>query len=406
MPPAHLPSPDRLRPASPDRRRLASPDRPGAAPAGRSRAIGPGRRRAAGPASGRPGRLGLGRAGLLALLAAVALFAAVPAGSGAKSLKPPGGKVFFGVTDTGEAGAFRDFARTVGKHPPVIQTFHPWGNSLHKAMPRWRSVRARPMLHVTTRSDSGVELITPRQIAMGKGDDYLLRLNRSLDRQRILTYIRPLGEPNRCLNAYAGVDCSGNVRGGHYAFKWYKQAFRRIATIVRGGGKRGTINARLHKIGLPKVQKKRKKVKLPRRLPAAPVAVVWSPLPAGSPTIRINRPARYWPGKKWVDWVGTDFYNKYNNWTHLKRFYVKWSLGKNRPMALTEFGLWGRDGPGFIKRIFRFVRTRENMRMLVYYQDFGSSNAFRIQNFPKATKVLRRHLGSARYPRFAPRYPR
>lgn len=340
-----------------------------------------------------------------ALAFACQLLAPSPPHAEGAALKPPGKKVFFGVTDTGDAEGYRDFARAVGKRPAVIQTFHPWGNSLHKAMPRWRSVRARPMLHITTRADDGTELITPRQIAKGRGDDYLLRLNRSLSRQRLRTYIRPLGEPNRCLNAYAGVDCSGNVRGGSYAFKWYRSAFRRIATIVRGGAKRGTINARLKKLGLPKVQKLTKG-KLPRRLPRAPAAIVWSPLPAGSPTVRVNRPAQYWPGKKWVNWVGTDFYNRYNNWTHLKKFYVRWALGKNRPMALTEFGLWGNDGPGFIKRIFRFVRTRQNMRMLVYYQDFGSSNSFRIQNFPKATKVLRRHLDSPRFPRFAPGYPR
>ncbi|MDQ2621980.1 MAG: hypothetical protein M3Y45_02965, partial [Actinomycetota bacterium] len=92
------------------------------------------------------------------LLAGLALGPLLP-GAEAKRLVPPGKKVFLGVTDTGDAAGFRDFARTVGKHPPVIQTFHPWGNSLHKAMPRWRSVHARPMLHVTTRADNGTELI-------------------------------------------------------------------------------------------------------------------------------------------------------------------------------------------------------------------------------------------------------
>ncbi len=350
------------------------------------------------------------RAGLILSVLAVtaAAWLAGPAVSGADAarLKPPRGKTFFGVTDTGEASAYRDFARSVGKRPAVIQTFHPWGNSLHKAMPRWRSIHARPMLHVTTRSDSGVELITPRQIALGLGDDYLLRLNRSLSRRKMRLYLRPLGEPNRCLNPYAGVDCSGNVRGGSYAFKWYRQSFRRIAIIVKGGGKRGRINAQLHRIGLPKVQKLRRQGKLPRVLRSAPVDTVWSPLPAGSPTVPANRPSQYWPGKDWVDWVGTDFYNRYRNWTHLKKFYTRFSLGKRKPMALTEFGLWGKDGPGFIKRIFRFARTRKNVRMMVYYQDFGSSNPFRIQNFPRARKVLKRKLDSRRYPAYAPKYPR
>ena len=340
------------------------------------------------------------------ILLVIALLAGLLTGAraDAKQYLPPPGKVFFGVTDTGVASQFRDFARSVGKHPPVIQTFHPWGNSLHQAFPRWKSIRARPMLHITTRADDGTELITPRQIAMGRGDDYLLRLNTSLARKGTPIYIRPLGEPNRCLNAYAGVDCSGNVRGGSYAFKWYKSAFRRIAIIIRGGAKRGTINADLKRIGLPKVQKIRKAKKLPRRLRTAPVAMIWSPLPAGSPTISANAPRHYWPGKKWVDWVATDFYNRYNNWTHLKKFYTKWALGKNRPMALTEWGLWGSDGPGFVKKIFRFIRTRENMRMLVYYQDFGTSNEFRIQNFPRARKIMKRNLGKDVFPRFASRH--
>lgn len=326
-------------------------------------------------------------------------------GADAAVLKPPAKRVFFGVTDTGDADGFRSFARRAGKHPPVIQTFHPWGNSLHQSMPRWKSVRARPMLHITTRADDGTELITPSQIARGWGDDYLLRLNRSLHRQNVRAYIRPMGEPNRCLNPYAGVDCSGKIRGGSYAFKWYRAAFRRIAIVIRGGAKRGRINAQLRRIGLPKIRRLQKS-KLPRRLPRAPVALIWSPLPAGSPTVRQNRPGYYWPGKRWVDWVGTDFYNRYNNWKHLARFYVNWSLRKRKPMALTEFGLWGKDSPRFIKRIFRFVKTRKRMRMLVYYQDFGSSNPFRLQNFPRSTRVMRRHLASPRYPKFAPGYPR
>ena len=322
-------------------------------------------------------------------------------------LKPPGGKMFFGVTDTGDASDFRSFSRSVGKHPPVIQTFHQWGNSWEKSMPRWRSVKARPMLHITTKADNtGAELITPKQIARGRGDDYLVRINTVSARRKLRMYVRPLGEPNRCLNLYAGVDCSGNVRGGSYSFGWYKQAFRRIAIITRGGAKRGRINAQLKRLRMPKVQKVGDAKRLPRRLPRAPISIIWSPLPAGSPTVRANLPRNYWPGKKWVDWVGTDFYNRYNNWKHLGNFYDKWSRGKNKPMALTEFGLWGSDGPGFIKRIFTFAARRSKVRMLVYYQDFGSSNSFRIQNFPKGRRTMAKFLNKRKFPKYAPGYPR
>ena len=262
------------------------------------------------------------------------------------------------------------------------------------------------MLHITTRADDGTELITPGQIARGRGDDYLLRLNRSLSRRKILAYIRPLGEPNRCRNPYAAVDCSGNIRGGDYGYGAYKSAFRRIAIIVRGGAKRGTINARLARISLPKVQKRRKSQTLPRSLPVAPVSMVWSPLPAGSPTVAANAPKNFWPGTDWVDWVATDVYSRYSKWSHVKRFYKKWALGKGRPMALSEWGLWGQDKPAFVKRIFRFIRTRKMMRMLVYYQDFGASNAFRIQNFPKGRRILKRNLLKPNFPKFAKYYPR
>src|SRR5690606_17156313 len=144
---------------------------------------------------------------LVALFGALLFAAGLSVPSGAAVLKPPPGKVFFGVTDTGDAADFREFARQVHKHPAVIQTFHPWDNSWSKSVPRWRSVRARPMLHITTRADDGTELITPRQIARGRGDDYLIRINQTSSKRRLRMYLRPLGEPNRCLNYYSGVDC-------------------------------------------------------------------------------------------------------------------------------------------------------------------------------------------------------
>jgi len=342
---------------------------------------------------------------VLAWIALVAFLGLTARADAAVPLKPPGKQVFFGVTDTGDADGYRSFAKAVGKRPAVIQTFHPWGNTLSQALPRWRTLRARPMLHITTKADDGTELITPRKIALGVGDDYLLRLNLVLGRQNTPTYIRPMGEPNRCLNPYAGVDCGGNVRGGDYSFKWYRSAFRRIAVIVRGGAKRGWINARLKRIGLPKVQR-RTGNPLPLKLKSAPVSIVWSPLPSGSPIVKANYPASYWPGRDYVDWVATDFYSRYSNWDHLKRFYTEWAVKKRMPMALTEWGLWGEDSPAFVNRIFRFVRSRARMRMLVYYQDFGSSNEFRIQNFPRSLATLRNRLGRSVFPRFAPRFPR
>lgn len=341
----------------------------------------------------------------IAFLAVLVALAPTPpsADSAERLFKPFPGDVFLGVTDTGDDSGFRSFADAVGKHPPVIQTYHPWGNSLHEAIPRWRSVRARPILHISTAEGDGNEVITPRGIAEGFGDGYLLRLNRSFARQGIRAYVRPLGEPNRCLNPYAGVDCAGTLRGGAYSQRWYRQAFRRIYILLHGGARRSKVNERLERLGMPDIR--RAAGREPRRLPDAPVAVIWSPLPAGSPEVRVNRPGRYYPGSDWVDWAGTDFYSRYPHWKDLNRFYAKYAKAEGKPFALTEFGVWGKDSPAFVKRLFRFVGKRRHTRMLVYYQDFGSGNEFRIQNYPESLGVIQRQVDSIRFPALAPNPP-
>jgi hypothetical protein len=315
---------------------------------------------------------------------------------------PPRGKIFFGVTDTGEAKGFESFADAVGAHPAVVETYHPWGNSLHLALPRWEQIHARPMLHISTAAgDDRHELITPKGIARGVGDDYLLRLNRSFAYNRVPAYVRPLGEPNRCLNPYTAIRCDGSRRGGRHTTHWYKQAFRRIYLILHGGARK-EINRRLHRLDLPGIR--RRHGREPDFLPRAPISVVWSPLPSGSPTLRRNSAAAYFPGNRYLDWVGADIYSRYTDFGAMTRFCHRYA--RQKPFAITEFGLWGADDPGFLRRLLRWVRSHRTTRMLVYYQDFGAPNPFRIQNFPAGEAVLRHALNSSRFPPRAPHFPR
>ena len=43
--------------------------------------------------------------------------------------------------------------------------------------------------------------------------------------------------------------------------------------------------------------------------------------------------------------------------------------------------------------------------MLVYYQDFGSTSSYRIQNYPASLAVLTDRLHSGRFPAYAPGAP-
>ncbi len=331
-----------------------------------------------------------------ALVALTALLAAPAAQAGL--LEPPGKKVWFGVSDTGDPAQFGEFSTAVGKHPAVIESFRTWGSEFPDSIRRWQTARARPMLHITTADPGdGHELITPRGIANGEGDAYLIRLNRLFAEKEMRAYVRPLGEPNRCLNVYASFDCGGNPRDAAHKPRWYKLAFRRIYVIVHGGGKAKEINKRLAEAGLPPL------TATVGGLPKAPVAIVWSPLPAGSPTTPQNRPKNYWPGSRWVDWAGTDFYASYPEWGALTGLYNRYA-GK-KPFALTEWGVENGDDPDFVSKLFAWVRTHPRCKMIVYYQDFGSTSSYRIQNYSASLGVLKARLHSGLFPSFAPDAP-
>jgi hypothetical protein len=331
----------------------------------------------------------------LAVLALLALALAASASAGL--LEPPGKKVWFGVSDTGDPAQFGEFSTAVSKHPAVIESFRTWGSDFPDSIQRWQTARARPLIHITTAdNDDGHELVSPRAIAEGAGDEYLVRLNRLFYEKEMRSYVRPLGEPNRCLNVYASYDCGGGRRDSAHTTRWYKLAFRRIYVIVHGGGKARAINRRLAEAGLGPLS-----VSV-GGLPKAPIAIVWSPLPSGSPTVAQNRPRRYWPGSRWVDWAGTDFYASYPEWKSLTGLYNRYP---DKPFAITEWGVEDGDDPAFVSRLFTWVKRHPRCKMLVYYQDFGSTSSYRIQNYSASLSVLKDRLHSGLFPSFAPGAP-
>lgn len=332
----------------------------------------------------------------LCAVAALCLLLAAPAGAG--SLVPRGNNVFFGVSDTGDPGDFGQFSNTLNKHPALIQTFRTWGADFPESIERWQTARARPVLHITTADNNdGHELISPRGIAGGGGDGYLIRLNKLFATKKMRAYIRPLGEPNRCRNVYAAYDCEGGRRDAAHSPRNYKRAFRRIYVIVHGGGKRPQINRRLRKAGLPPLHSSL------GGLPKAPVEVIWSPLPAGSPTVPQNRPKHFYPGSRWVDWAGTDLYSDNQDWKALRGLYRRYS---DKPFAITEWGVSTGDDSAFVGKLMTWIARHRRAKMLLYYQDFGSASAYRIQNWPASLAVLRRKIHNGRYPSYAPHPPK
>lgn len=345
------------------------------------------------PARNRP----LALAAIAVLTACALLALAVAPGARAGLLEPGGHNVWFGISDTGNSANFGEFSNSVDKHPAVIESFRTWGAEFPDSIRRWQTARARPMIHITTADpNDGHELINLAQIAAGRGDEYLIRLNKLFASKHMRAYVRPLGEPNRCLNIYAAYDCAGNPREPADSTRNYRRAFRRIYVIIHGGGKAATIDQRLREAGLPPLQSS------VGGLPKAPVAIVWSPLPAGSPTRPKNRPRNYYPGDKWVDWAGTDFYASYPEWGALNGLYKRY---KGKPFAITEFGVEAGDDPTFVSHLFAWVKSHPRCKIVVYYQDFGSTSSYRIQNYPSSLSVLKASLHSGLFPSYAPGAP-
>ena len=103
--------------------------------------------------------------------------------------------------------------------------------------------------------------------------------------------------------------------------------------------------------------------------------MIWSPLPAGSPTVPHNRPRYYYPGSRWVDWAGTDFYADNQDWKALYGLYRRYS---DKPFAITEWSVDTGDDSAYVRKLMTWVDRHRRTKMLVYYQDFGSTSSYRI----------------------------
>jgi hypothetical protein len=314
----------------------------------------------------------------------------MPGAASAASFLPPAKKVYWGGQGGYSQAHIRDFAQQSGKHPAVFNYFISWRaseSSFHWLSYRLADARAQDtaaMLSVAP-EDTG---LTPRDLAQGRGDAFLVGLNRLLAAHGEVTFLRPLSEMNNANNAYAPYDLSGRSRGPANAVGRLKSAWRRVALITRGGAV-AAIDAKLRRLHMPPVRT------AARELPRSAVALMWVPLSFGNPEIPKNHPRHFWPGGPYVDWVGTSWYSPYKASQAMHDFYI-YPLWRRKPFAFAEWGIWGRDDPGFVRQFFGFLKTHPRVRMAVYYQSALLKREFRLSAHPSSRAALRQAL---RWPR-------
>ncbi len=299
-------------------------------------------------------------------------------------LTPAPGLIYTGVS----SGSAQQFADEVGKHPAVYGEFVNWGQSIHYAFNDAAGAHARLMLHIST-GPAGHGVITPQQIAEGQGDSYLLTLSGLIASHAEPVYVRLMPEMNNANNAYCAVNLDGSSRGPAYAPAQFIAAWRRVVTVLRGGAV-ARIDAQLAGLGQPPL----KGVAAGGSLAQSPIAFVWTPETAGTPNIASNSAAAYWPGDAYVDWVGTDFYSKFPNFSGLDTFYKEFP---GKPFAFGEWAIWGGDDPAFVDQLFSWVGRHKRVQMMLYNQGYITNGPFRLNLDPLSTAAIRVALAPARF---------
>jgi hypothetical protein len=280
----------------------------------------------------------------------------------------------------GVYGGASRFQSLTGQRSVTKHLFSSWGQKTHFLDKLFRWAGPVPMIAVQTTRNSR-EVVTPREIARGKGDAYLVRLSKAAARFGKRAYIRPMAEMNGHWTPYCAYNANGTKRGRSHSQGAFRDAFRRIYIIVHGGS-RASMNGELKRYGMPGVR---------TSLPSNPqVRVIWNPQGFGSPNVRGNMPAAYWPGARFVDVVGNDIYDIRGRamWEAADNLY---DAHPNKPYAFPEWGLWGIDHPAFIRDMRRFVRTHPRTDLLVWYNGDNGS-IFDLKSKPASRRAYRRYI--------------
>ena len=332
------------------------------------------------------------------LAAAIGIGLLAPARAGAEAYAPPPGQVYAGVTGGLERSDYTSFTALTGRHAAVWQLFLTWDQDrganpyqyLRARLALARALHVRLGLSLTTARQDGSERISPGGIARGEGDPYLLGLNRELGAAGDVVYVRPYAEMNQGNNVYSAFASGGRRRGASHSTGAFVRAWRRTVLILRGGDVAG-IDRRLAALGMPPVRTGAD------RLPATRTAFIWCPQVAGDPDVAGNSARAYWPGAGWVDWVGTDFYSGFPNWSGLRRFYRAFGA-TGKPFAFGEWGIWqSGDAPGFFGSFLRFARSHSRVGMVLLNQGNDPGGSFRLQRYPRSAAVLRAALRDSRF---------
>jgi hypothetical protein len=306
------------------------------------------------------------------VLTALVLAGAAVAGTSAGAPRP----VLLGVL--GDPGRFQ---QQTGQVSATRLRIVGWGQGATYGSPfaeLLATMGAQPMLGLSTGLQHGGE-ITPKQIALGQGDAYLVAVNHAIHAFGKPIFFRPFAEMNGHWNPYCAYNANGTLRNSSHTTALFRAAFARTYLIAHGGVKANRVLAAL---GQPPVRG--------TTFANTNVQVVWNPQGAGSPNVAGNSAAAYYPGDSYVDVVGDDLYDiRYSaDWADAEALY---SAHPSKPFSFPEWAPWGIDDPAFVSRMATFVKSHERTILISYYSGLPGS-AFDLASKPKSLAAYRSQI--------------
>jgi hypothetical protein len=256
----------------------------------------------------------------------------------------------------GNPGRFHD---QTGQQTRIVHTFISFAqtSSIAKVAANAGPV---PMLALNTGSYGSRQSATPRGIALGQNDAFLIRLNGVVnDYAGDRFYVRPFPEMNAYWEANSAYNQNGSPRGAAYTTRWNRKALARIAVIVRGGVE-ADVNAKLAKLGLPGVHQD-------LAITTPKLRIVWNPQGFGAPNLAGNSAQAYYPGDAYVDVIGDDLYDIRGHGATWAAAEAMYKAHPSKAFAFPEWGLWGFDDPQFVRDMATWVRTHGRTEFIAYF---------------------------------------
>jgi hypothetical protein len=235
--------------------------------------------------------------------------------------------------------------------------------------------------HLALQTDRGGGAISPRSIALGQGDAHLLGLAAAISEAGKPVLLRPLGEMNNSKNPYCYVTPGGGRKGATHLPRWYRKAFQRIY-IVMHGGTAAQLNAQLGALGMPGVS---------QDVPVNPypqLTVVWNPLAVGEPDVRGNHYRDYFPGLRFFDAYGNNYYH-FGTWSFVRTTGL-YKAFPSKPFMFPEWGLKP-DDASYIRAFAAFVRSHRRVRFVSFYNG-RSGGPLDLGRKPRALAAYKRYI--------------